>query len=114
MEFDSFMGNGTRSLLNSAEATRPSVDFSKQVILAIWLGRKPTVGYQLGLKKDMAEVKNNRATIQIEMREPEKDAVLAQILTNPCLLLKLPKGGYDTIEVISQTRDSLAILSIEK
>lgn len=113
-ELNAFIDKGTRTLLGGSKTAIPSVDFSKDAVVAIWLGKKPTAGYQLSLDNDVAELKNSHATIRINLTEPDKDAILAQTVTSPCMLLKLPKGGYDTIEVLSQTQNSLAKLSIQK
>jgi hypothetical protein len=112
-EVDALITQGNRTILGGSKKATPSINFSHEVIVAIWMGKKPTAGYQLSLEKETAVVKDNTAVIQVNVVEPDKNTVLAQTTTSPCMLIKLSKGEYNTITIRSQKEDPLVKLSIK-
>ncbi|MEE8243469.1 MAG: protease complex subunit PrcB family protein, partial [Pseudomonadales bacterium] len=42
------------------------------------------------------------AVIEVEWLEPSPDAVLAQVMTHPCLVVGIESAGYDTLTVSDQ------------
>ena len=112
-EIDGLVQQGSRNTIGLSKQQAPQVDFSQDMLVAIWMGKKPTTGFQLRLDKEVAEIKNNRAVIQLNLTEPKADETMTgQMITSPCLLLRLPKGGYNTIELLSQEQTSLAKLTL--
>jgi hypothetical protein len=81
----------------------PSVDFSREGILFISMGQKPTGGYLLDLAKPSAEIIADTAILHLEWFKPPPGAILPQVITSPCILLSLPKGDYSRIQVMDQT-----------
>lgn len=81
----------------------PDVDFSRLSVSAIYMGIRPTAGYQVGLTSRAAKIgENNELHLFVTWTEPAAEALLAQVITSPCLLLTIPKGEYSTIQVIDE------------
>jgi hypothetical protein len=79
----------------------PLVDFTRQRVIAVYMGKRPTAGYGLGLASRNAEVgERGVLTLVVSWIEPLADAVLAQVITSPCLLVSVPKGDHVTIQVV--------------
>ena len=70
--------------------------------LWIHMGQKPTGGYSLHLARSEAGIENGVATVQVEFRHPPADAFVAQVLTSPCLVLKIGGADFHTIHIQDQ------------
>ncbi len=78
------------------------VDFSREVLLILAMGQKPTGGYGLELNREFAVISEDAAILRVSWIEPPKGAILPQIITSPCLAVILPKGPYSQIHLIDQ------------
>jgi len=64
----------------------PPIDFSKEMIIAIFLGEQPTGGHQItihDLQKTPA-----RLQVNVSIDAPDKDAVVTMALTQPFIIIK--------------------------
>ena len=70
-------------------AALPVVDFSKSMVVGVFIGSRPTAGYRV----DIVGVRKEGATVVVEYREtaPAPDAMVAQMLTSPFHLVSLPR-----------------------
>ena len=75
--------------LNGNNKPVPKVDFSKESVVAIFLGSRPTPGYLPHFVR--AGVKDKVLTLQWIERRPDAGVVLAQVLTSPALFAAIPK-----------------------
>ena len=66
-------------------------------ILIVYLGQKPTPGYGAALRG--AAVTGDRLQIDLEAQEPDPGAMLAQVITTPCVALRIP-SDIDAGEVV--------------
>jgi hypothetical protein len=66
------------------------------------MGIQKSGGYSLDLAEEASTVKDKTATIHVSWIQPEEGAFVTQALTSPCLLLKIEKGDYHTIQVKDQ------------
>jgi hypothetical protein len=58
---------------------------------SLWLlamGERRTAGYAIAA--DRAEILNDTLTIVVDWQEPPPDAMTAQVMTSPCVVLRLP------------------------
>jgi hypothetical protein len=78
------------------------IDFAKEGVLLIEMGERPTAGYALDLPPDAARIKDGRLELIVDWTEPPPDAITAQVITSPCLLVRLPRAGYREVRVIDQ------------
>lgn len=73
----------------------PTVDFSRSIVVGVFVGSRPTAGYQV----DIATVKSDGGLAVVEYRErrPAPGTLVAQVLTSPFHLVSLPRD-VDTIQ----------------
>ncbi len=94
--------NRYRSRLGGSPLAIPEVDFNTQGLLWIHMGQQSTGGYALALADPICRVKNEIASVSVNWISPASDAMVTQVITSPCILLKLPKGPFHSIQVIDQ------------
>ena len=80
----------------------PAVDFSREGVLLIAMGQRPSAGYALTLADDTATVRDGVLTVRVNWREALPGYRQAQVMTHPCLLAKLPDAGFSRIQVVDQ------------
>ena len=79
-----------------ATASEPVLNAGDPVLL-VYLGQKPTPGYSAGLQG--AGLADGRLHIDLKAEEPDPGAMLAQVITTPCVALRIP-ADVDADEVI--------------
>ena len=69
----------------------PPVDFSREMIVALFLGTRPTAGYAV----DVIAVREDAGGLVVECREtkPGPGRITAQVLTMPFVIAAVPKRG---------------------
>lgn len=69
-------------------APLPAVDFSREAVVGLFLGTRPTAGYRL----EVASVRrtNDAVVVQFRERRPPAGALTAQVLTAPYILVAIP------------------------
>ena len=86
-----------------AEEPAPDIDFSEDVVAAVFAGEKPNAGYDIAVSK--VEDADAR-TITVTLAEPSNDCVYAQMITAPYQIIKLPNTALKFVhEDISTTAD---------
>ncbi len=75
------------------------IDFSRWNVLYISSGQKPTAGYFLELAEPAFVIQQDKARLNVILNRPPPDAMVAAVITHPCILVKVPAGSYSTIEV---------------
>jgi hypothetical protein len=70
-------------------ATAPAVDFTRAVVIGVFLGSRPTSGFTV----EITAVKTQDALAVVEYieRRPAPGAIVAQVLTSPFHLVRLPR-----------------------
>jgi hypothetical protein len=78
---------------------RPAVDFSREMVVAVFLGERSTAGYQVELKPmpDPIEPKSRLVVFYREI-PPSSADYSAAVMTEPFEILKLPKAPEVTFE----------------
>ncbi|HHL44949.1 MAG TPA: protease complex subunit PrcB family protein [Gammaproteobacteria bacterium] len=77
----------------------PNIDFNRWHVLYLSSGQQPTAGYSLSLAEPAFTVQQNRAQLNVMLHRPAPDAMVAAVITHPCMLVKVPKGSYTSIEI---------------
>jgi hypothetical protein len=75
--------------------TPPKVDFTKQMVISIFAGEKPTGGFSVRVTKVIDD--SSRAVVHWQLRAPPPDAMVTQALTYPSLLIRIEKR-FDRVE----------------
>jgi len=71
-----------------------NVDFDRHIAVFIEMGQRPTLGYGLVLRDTTATVVQESAEITLEWMTPARGSMVGQMITSPCLLLKVERGNY--------------------
>lgn len=98
-EWRRLYGLATNSRMNPPPA--PAVDFSREGVLLIAMGQRPSSGYGLSLAGD-ATVRDGVLTVPVDWREPPPGFLQAQVVTSPCLLLKVPATDVTRLRVMDR------------
>lgn len=71
----------------------PQLDFSRETVVAIFDGQKPTGGY--GVDIHGVSVENGELYVDVVPRTPAAGAVVSQGLTSPWVIIHVLRGGFD-------------------
>ena len=69
----------------------PPVDFATELVVGIFAGQRPTSGYQVQVVT--VERVGAETSVIYQIKSPPKDALVAQVLTQPFHLIRLPRLG---------------------
>ncbi len=75
---------------HAGERKRPAVDFSKDVVVAVFMGTRPSAAFSI----EIVGTRVDGATLVVTYKEtrPAPGGVAAQILTSPFHIVAVPKG----------------------
>jgi hypothetical protein len=76
---------------HAGDRARPAVDFTKEMVLAVFLGTRPTAGFSV----EIVGAREEGGALIVSYREtrPPPGNVTAQVLTSPYHLVAVPKHG---------------------
>jgi hypothetical protein len=77
-------------------ATKPT----DLLLVAVSRGQQPTPGY--GFELVGGTIKGDAVTVRLAWNQPPADAVLAQVITHPCIVIGLEGAGFSKLRVIDQ------------
>lgn len=98
-----FAYNQTRKHMLGDVSASPNIDFTRSNVVAVYMGKHPTAGYQVSLASRTAEVgEHSDLTLLVSWLEPLADALLAQVITSPCILVSIPKDDYSMIQAVDE------------
>lgn len=88
-------GSKLIGMTNDIDTEQPEL-----ALVVISKGPQPTPGYAFRLTA--VRTIGTAAVIEVEWLEPPPDAVLAQVITHPCLVVGIESAGYETLTVSDQ------------
>ncbi|QQS54424.1 MAG: protease complex subunit PrcB family protein [Candidatus Competibacteraceae bacterium] len=97
-EWRSWHGRITSPQMN--QSSPPPVDFSREGVLLVAMGTRPSAGYGLSLAGESATVRDGVLSVRVDWREPPPGYRQAQVVTSPCLALKVPAVPFARIAVL--------------
>jgi hypothetical protein len=98
-------------LPGTAPAPAP-VDFGTHGVLIVRMGGRPTAGYALELASEQVVSDDGTGAVRVNWTEPPEDAMVAQVLTSPCLLVSVRKDEFRSVKVVDQagrTRETVKV-----
>jgi hypothetical protein len=101
----------TRRFILNGDTPPPAVDFSREAALLVSMGTKPTAGFGLSLTDKPARIFGNTLEVILDWQSPPRGSAVAQVLTSPCLILKIPRDGYNEIRVFNRAGRTRARLN---
>ena len=78
----------------------PKVDFTKSIVVGVFMGMRPTAGYTVGISTVRRTPKG--AVVEFIEGAPEKDRMVAQMLTSPFHLVAIPRD-IESVEFMSRS-----------
>lgn len=89
----------------------PKVDFQQELVLSVSFGQQNTAGYSIELRNiSTKRAKSSSPVLIVEavLIKPPADALLAQMITHPYLLVSTPKSGYIRVELRNEKGETLS------
>jgi protease stability complex PrcB-like protein len=78
---------------HSPDRKRPAVDFSKEMVVGVFMGSRPTAGYNVSIVSTFA--KDGNVLVRYQESTPRPGAMTAQVLTFPYHLVAIPTATAD-------------------
>jgi len=78
---------------HSPDRQRPTVDFAKDMIVGVFMGSRPSAGYNISIVSTFA--KDGNVIVQYRESTPRPGTMTAQVLTFPYHLVAIPKATGD-------------------
>lgn len=76
---------------HSPETTVPTVDFTRFIVVGVFLGARPTDGFSVEIVSVREE--NDRRAIEYRERRPDPARLVGQVVTSPFHIVILPLDG---------------------
>jgi len=73
---------------HAPDRKRPAVDFSGQMVVGLFMGSRPTAGYSVAIVSTIQA--NGVMTVRYRESMPPRDAITAQVITSPFVLVTVP------------------------
>jgi hypothetical protein len=80
---------------STASGPLPTVDFDKEIVAAVFLGEKPTGGYNVEISS--AELTDSLLTIFVKETSPNPGAIVTQGFTQPFHIVRIEAATAETI-----------------
>ena len=90
--------------LNMDEPSRGAVELPPPgvaVLLRVDMGERPTAGYALAVVR--AEHSERRLVLHVDWQEPAPGAIVAQVVTRPCVIIRLPPVAIEEVHVLDRS-----------
>jgi hypothetical protein len=95
-------------MTESAEATKNPLH-----LIAIVPGEYPTPGYTVALQA-APELTGGAMTLKVKVEHPAKDAILAQMITHPCLVVGVADPAVSHVRVLDENAVVLGEVDLPK
>jgi len=69
----------------------PAVDFSREMVVAVFLGSRPTAGFSVEVVSAAVAGTDGTMTVRYRVTRPARDAITAQIITSPYYIGAVPQ-----------------------
>lgn len=110
--YESVFAALNKQILSASKPNAPKVNFSRSGVLLVSMGQRRTGGFSVNLANDELIVSKRIAVVEIEWREPQPGMMTIQMLSNPCLLLEVPRGDYQTLQAVDQSQRLRVSISV--
>jgi hypothetical protein len=74
---------------HAGNSAAPPVDFTQSMVVAVFLGTRPTAGFSVAITAVKTE--GTRTVVEYLEREPSRDAFVGQVLTSPFHAVRLAR-----------------------
>lgn len=102
-----------QGLISDSRPQPAPINFKTHAALLISMGQQRTGGYSVRLASDQIQVSDGRGKVSVKWITAKSGMVTIQMLTNPCLLLKVPRGNYRIVDVVDQNGNLQQTIAIQ-
>ncbi|MBI5624232.1 MAG: protease complex subunit PrcB family protein [Elusimicrobia bacterium] len=81
----------------------PAVDFSKETVIAVFLGEKPTQGYNVDIQFQQDPMNPKRLYVLYKEQAPKSVSFQPQVVSRPYVIRKVPKAYNEVVFEADQT-----------
>ena len=85
---------------STASTRAPVIDFKSSSVAIIYMGQQTSAGYSLQLARDEFRTYKGLAEITLRWKQPLPGMLAAQVITNPCVVVRLPVADYQHFQVV--------------
>lgn len=79
--------------VHGMDRERPNVDFAHDMVVGVFMGSRPTAGFAIEITGIATE--GGATVVRYKQTMPARDAITAQVLTSPYVLVAIPKTPGD-------------------
>lgn len=80
----------------------PEIDFAHEGVVAVFMGQRSTAGHYIALEPQTPIIEKGAMLLSLQYVSPPEGAMAAQVMTSPCLLVKVKKGTFESIHIVDQ------------
>ncbi len=95
------------SVADGPDDEETTIDFGQSTVIVISMGQKPTPGYAVEVLEDSAVLQGESLNISSVWRQPAEGAILAQVLTSPCIAITVSTTRFNTVKINDQQGDTV-------
>jgi hypothetical protein len=97
------------------QSSPPAIDFKHSLVVAAFLGQRPTAGYGIGLGPARHVVEDDGPWLEVTVttRRPPPGALTAQVITSPYCLARVARGEYRRVRFVGTDDKVLAELRLD-
>jgi hypothetical protein len=99
-------------MISASPQAAPEIDFSQYGVLFLSMGQQRTGGYAIRLAQEEMHVTGAAAEVFVQWQVPEPGMMLTQVITHPCIFIKIPRGEYQQIRAVDQEKKVRAEISV--
>lgn len=92
----------TLSASESQALGRP-VDWRHERVLVVALAQQPTAGIRVALAPEVPHQSREALSVRLLVTRPGADEMAAMVLTRPCVVAAIPRGGWRAVRVQTES-----------
>ena len=81
-------------------AEMPPVDLGRDAVVLVSAGQRPTAGHAVELASPKAAAHGKVGALRVRITRPDPTALVAQVVTSPCLVVRIPREGLSEVKVL--------------
>lgn len=93
----------SRLFFLSPPSQHTTANFPHHAVILLSMGQQTSGGYALKLASTPLRISNQKASLAIEWLTPQAGMMLTQALTSPCILIEIPLGDFNTLDIVDQS-----------
>jgi hypothetical protein len=94
-----------RGVAVGSSSAMPAADFDRSLVLRLSMGQQPNPGHRMGVTGAQVESgASRRLVIHTVWATPEPGRMYAAVVTQPCVIVAVPRGDFTSVVVLDAQR----------